>query len=254
MPADYTDYSSNSQVNGALKPIETHYKGYRFRSRLEARWAVFWDSLGISWEYEPEGFELGDGLRYLPDFKVNYPDQKDVWFEVKGDINGMSQHDWDKVARFSEKNTLFILDGTPACRMYGGVSNWLAHGEVSKNKHYDFWDGPSPLEDPAFADVPALAAALDSFQKYSGCRSAKLKLEINETIVVPYQVTSYGSALKRFGVALWSYKGRPWWDDHSDFFRDVDEQYHTDIGQADIAFAVKQALSARFEFGDKGGA
>jgi hypothetical protein len=39
-----------------LKPIETFYRGYRFRSRLEARWAVFMDAAGIVWEYEPEGF------------------------------------------------------------------------------------------------------------------------------------------------------------------------------------------------------
>jgi hypothetical protein len=44
-----------------IKPIETHYKGYRFRSRLEARWAVFFDELGLRWEYEREGFDLGDG-------------------------------------------------------------------------------------------------------------------------------------------------------------------------------------------------
>lgn len=53
-----------------MKPIETHYKGYRFRSRLEARWAVFFDALGYRWEYEPEGFELGFGERYLPDFRL----------------------------------------------------------------------------------------------------------------------------------------------------------------------------------------
>jgi hypothetical protein len=32
--------------------------GYRFRSRLEARWAVFFDVAGIPWQYEPEGFDL----------------------------------------------------------------------------------------------------------------------------------------------------------------------------------------------------
>lgn len=31
-----------------MKAIETRYKGYRFRSRLEARWAVFFDALGLS--------------------------------------------------------------------------------------------------------------------------------------------------------------------------------------------------------------
>lgn len=63
-----------------MKSIETVYKGYRFRSRLEARWAVFFDALGIPWEYEKEGFDL-DGLRYLPDFWL--PQQR-CWVEIKG--------------------------------------------------------------------------------------------------------------------------------------------------------------------------
>lgn len=51
-----------------VQAIETFYKGYRFRSRLEARWAVFFDTLGVAYEYEPEGFDLGQYGRYLPDF------------------------------------------------------------------------------------------------------------------------------------------------------------------------------------------
>lgn len=51
-----------------VTPIETEYKGYRFRSRLEARWAVFFDELGIKYEYEPEGYDLGEHGWYLPDF------------------------------------------------------------------------------------------------------------------------------------------------------------------------------------------
>lgn len=63
-----------------IRAIETHYKGYRFRSRLEARWAVVFDKLGLEWEYEPEGFVLEDGQRYLPDFY--FTDSK--WFlEIK---------------------------------------------------------------------------------------------------------------------------------------------------------------------------
>jgi hypothetical protein len=50
-----------------IKAIETVYKGYRFRSRLEARWAVFFDAMGLEWTYEAQGFDL-DGKRYLPDF------------------------------------------------------------------------------------------------------------------------------------------------------------------------------------------
>lgn len=65
------------------RAIETRYKGYRFRSRLEARWAVFFDALGLRWEYEPEGFELPGGVRYLPDFRVHAPNNLTTWFEVK---------------------------------------------------------------------------------------------------------------------------------------------------------------------------
>jgi hypothetical protein len=68
-----------------IKPIETKYKGYHFRSRLEARWAVFFDALGLQWEYEKEGFYIDD-IMYLPDFFVISEDG-DGWFvEVKGDM------------------------------------------------------------------------------------------------------------------------------------------------------------------------
>ncbi len=53
-----------------IKAIETKYKGYRFRSRLEARWAVYFDALRLEWVYEPEGYTLADGTNYLPDFWI----------------------------------------------------------------------------------------------------------------------------------------------------------------------------------------
>jgi len=43
-----------------IKAIETRYSGCRFHSRLEARWAVFFDSLGLVWDYEPEGYYCGE--------------------------------------------------------------------------------------------------------------------------------------------------------------------------------------------------
>lgn len=51
--------------------IETTYQGYRFRSRLEARWAVFFDVWGVKWRYEPDGFRLPSGRNYLPDFYLD---------------------------------------------------------------------------------------------------------------------------------------------------------------------------------------
>ena len=71
----------------APKAIETSYAGCRFRSRLEAKWAVFFDALGIKWQYEPQGYTVGpdhDQRAYLPDFWL--PDQN-LWVEVKGSIS-----------------------------------------------------------------------------------------------------------------------------------------------------------------------
>lgn len=70
-----------------IKPIETVYRGVRFRSRLEARWAVFFDTLGIPWEYEKEGYRVGSNRRaYLPDFWL--PEQRS-WVEVKGSVDAL---------------------------------------------------------------------------------------------------------------------------------------------------------------------
>lgn len=39
--------------------------GYRFRSRLEARWAVFFNNIGLEYEYEMEGFDMKNVLTCL---------------------------------------------------------------------------------------------------------------------------------------------------------------------------------------------
>ena len=57
-----------------IKPIQTYYDGHLFRSRLEARWAVVFNALHVPYEYEPEGFDLGDELYYLPDFGLDRSD------------------------------------------------------------------------------------------------------------------------------------------------------------------------------------
>ena len=95
-----------------IKPIETFYNGYRFRSRLEARWAVFFDTLGIRYQYEPEGFVLSDGTYYLPDFYL--PDFK-FWVEVKGVMDEESKRKIDLFADSLnwKKSRLWILRDIP---------------------------------------------------------------------------------------------------------------------------------------------
>lgn len=81
-----------------IKPIETIYNGYRFRSRLEARWAVFLDKAGITYEYEPEGFYLPNGIRYLPDFYL-------PWFKAFVEIKpkSISEYDLDMARKKCEE-------------------------------------------------------------------------------------------------------------------------------------------------------
>lgn len=67
-----------------IKAIETVYKGYKFRSRLEARWAIFFDALDIEWEYEKEGYDLGELGWYLPDFEIKLSNGEEWFVEVKG--------------------------------------------------------------------------------------------------------------------------------------------------------------------------
>lgn len=125
-----------------MKAIETRYKGYRFRSRLEARWAVFFDALGLGWQYEPEGyvlkvpysrFELPSEVRYLPDF---YIPELSLWVEVKGERISWPDPALEKAEALRDHtNQGVIVVGTDPADAYpwigfdvgdssGGASTW----------------------------------------------------------------------------------------------------------------------------------
>jgi len=68
-----------------IKAHPTRYKNVMFRSRLESRWAAFFDLLAWKWEYEPIDF-----ADWTPDFYVEIPcghsecnPTHDVYAEVK---------------------------------------------------------------------------------------------------------------------------------------------------------------------------
>lgn len=68
-------------MTSGLKAIQTEFRGVLYRSRIEARWAVAYTVLGVPFEYEKEGYDLGEAGFYLPDFWL--PQQK-CWVEIKG--------------------------------------------------------------------------------------------------------------------------------------------------------------------------
>lgn len=111
-------------MDNKLIPIDTEYKGYYFRSRLEARWAVFFDALGWPWRYEHEGFELPSG-RYLPDFY--FPDI-DCYAEVKP--KELTGEELNKCIELSKCNNkiihqidIILLEGEPHWKSYRTLSN-----------------------------------------------------------------------------------------------------------------------------------
>lgn len=108
-----------------IKAIETEYNGYRFRSRLEARWAVFFDAAKIRYEYEPEGFEIDDGERYLPDF---YLPQYQLYIEIKPSSLDKNQREIaeEKCRKFRDiiGKAIFISNGDPSEDFWGKLFAW----------------------------------------------------------------------------------------------------------------------------------
>lgn len=100
-----------------IKAIPTFYKGVYFRSRLEARWAVIFDRLGIDWHYETEGYDIqideGITIRYLPDFQlrggsIRCPDP--LFVEVKGN---MQPDDALKIEAFARHYPIYVVGEIP---------------------------------------------------------------------------------------------------------------------------------------------
>lgn len=88
-------------VDYSIAAIPTEYRGRIYRSRLEARWAAFFDRLGLRHEYEP--FDLG---AWSPDFLL--PDINTL-VEVKP-LTEFDPDVWAKMVRACEERGLLAGD------------------------------------------------------------------------------------------------------------------------------------------------
>jgi len=105
-----------------MNALPTFYKKIKFRSRTEARWAVFFDLIEFKRDYENQGYKLDDGECYLPDFELTLPNGNELYIEVKPENfdkfeNSQYVHKLHSFANESGKD-LVILQGNPKCRPY----------------------------------------------------------------------------------------------------------------------------------------
>lgn len=206
-------------MNNEIKPIETVYNGYKFRSRLEARWAVFFDVVGFWYEYELEGFRTKNGLCYLPDFYL--PDEN-MYVEVKAPRKGVWK-EINKIVPFIGNGieTLLILPNIP-----------------SANRHS--WHYPVAYYHPV---------AQDAFVHWVPIASREEDDEGNGfSEIVRSAITPWVDSSKEF--RLYSEKCAeelltPYFEEDG-----IDEILDTDNIRVNAAY--EKARQARFEFGEKG--
>lgn len=113
------------------RSLPTKYNGITFRSRLEARWAVFFDHMGIRYLYEPKRVTTPLGW-YIPDFYL--PDLQTFWIVKGDDIDETEQEKVQYLASngygaviargdFPERTRSLFRDRWGADKFYG----WVRH-------------------------------------------------------------------------------------------------------------------------------
>lgn len=193
---------------GNLKAIPTRYAGCFFRSRLEARWATFFDALGVAWEYEPEGFILEGAGAYLPDFWLP---QVRMWAEVKPvDFSDQERTKSRALAQQSGFPCLLLV-GTPDTKPYEAddpqgetwtyaLTNY--HGYVQdEGRFFSSPDDDNPFPDTVAAVETARSARFE-FGEHGG--SPKMLTRPSSPAVIPVNASVQKESLR----TLYAISGR----------------------------------------------
>lgn len=112
--------SNEDQLFGCFHPgTPTTYAGVKFRSRIEATWAAFFDLADIGWEHEPI-FLKG----WLPDFRLNVGGFTMLAEVKKYDLNGLIESgnldsllgiypEYNKADAHCTKHQVILLGSSP---------------------------------------------------------------------------------------------------------------------------------------------
>lgn len=156
--------------------IPTTYAGARFRSRLEARWAAFFDLCGWRWDYEP--FDL-DG--WIPDFALHGKEEGEedksrikstiTLVEIKP-VATLKDHDGQSEGRKAAPHELLLLGLGPQPFDYWGSGRtsigWLCEqymperGEGIPYTPYSFYEAP-------FGVIPGLGHPKTGDEMFDFC-------------------------------------------------------------------------------------
>ena len=109
--------------------LPTYYGGVKFKSALEARWAMYFDQINVEWRYEDEGYALECGP-YLPDFWLPVAG---MHAEVKPDT-GFSYLEVLRCLQLScmTGHRIILLDGPPRATSFYLVTSkeqYTQHGD-----------------------------------------------------------------------------------------------------------------------------
>lgn len=176
-----------------IKAFPTEYRGRTYRSRLEARWAAFFDLLGWDVEYEP--MDLG---AWSPDFLIRSPEGAEVLVEVKP-ITSFEKDIAAKMARATHEvrseASLLLVGLAPQTLNSGLVLGWYGSPEdgrpsASWSQAFVYW---TPL-----ADKPGMRADILWADAFDGTEHYHTALGFD--YVLPDQRQFYGVHAK----ALWA--------------------------------------------------
>ena len=193
-----------------MDSIQTEYEGYLFRSRLEAKWAVFFDAIGIRWEYEPVGLVLSDGTNYLPDF---YLTDLRCFFEVKGNYVKGTDKEKEAIKRISD-----------------GMKT-------------DAWAGIIAFGDPLDDDLTIFCQETD--ENGGGSYESKVTIGYRPGTVEPYLFSLEDSRPRYFFTSFMNFNDQiPMETERHGTYR------YNDFVTPHIKEARRMARQARFEFGE----
>lgn len=197
--------SRRAEKEEMIQALPATFSGVRFRSRTEARWAVFMTELGVEWSYEHEAFALPSG-NYLPDFwlptistgSALKSKTEGLFVEIRGTDSDDSR--LPDLAQVTQRRVILLV-GTPAEYLrsvrwvYGDGRDGL---RTSKTRSFMIC-GPGCGDQPYFWTICPHCSVIGI--EFDG-RSARLKHTGQCSVIGSYEDKNYNALDKRILKAV----------------------------------------------------